>query len=253
MVRGIEKFKEYFSNYSGQYTFIGGTACDIILGKMGVDFRQTKDIDMVLLIEALNSEFVERFISFIESGGYQHIDKGTDKSQFYRFEKPDNISFPYMIELFSKSPDYLQTIESRLTPVHVSEDVVSLSAILLDDEYYSLLTEGAVSVDGVSVLELEYLILFKMKAWLDLCERKAKGENIDSRNIKKHKNDVLRLAVNIKKETKIAISGQIKEDAFCFLEQTEKEPIDMKTLGIRGVTYQEVLEDISICYGLRFL
>ena len=31
MVRGVEKFKEYFRDYAGQYTFIGGTACDIIL------------------------------------------------------------------------------------------------------------------------------------------------------------------------------------------------------------------------------
>ena len=34
MVRGVEKFKEYFWDYAGQYTFIGGTACDIILFKI---------------------------------------------------------------------------------------------------------------------------------------------------------------------------------------------------------------------------
>lgn len=250
MVRGIKKFKEYFSEYPGQYTFIGGTACDIILGKAGVDFRQTKDIDMVLLIEALNNEFVEQFISFIETGGYQHIDKGTDKSQFYRFEKPADISFPHMIELFSKSPDYLRAIDSRLAPIYVSDDVVSLSAILLDDEYYSLLAQGTVNVDGISVLNLEYLILFKMKAWLDLSERKAKGENIDSKTVKKHKNDVMRLAININKETIMKISGQVKADTINFLIQVEKEPIDIKSLGIRDVTYQEIIENIKICYGL---
>lgn len=30
MVYGIEKFKEYFNDYTGQYVFIGGTACDIL-------------------------------------------------------------------------------------------------------------------------------------------------------------------------------------------------------------------------------
>ena len=41
MVRGVEKFKEYFRDYTGQYTFIGGAACDIILGDLGEDFRAT--------------------------------------------------------------------------------------------------------------------------------------------------------------------------------------------------------------------
>lgn len=74
MVRGIEKFKEYFSAYTGQYTFIGGTACDILLGNMGEDFRATKDFDVVLLIEALNDDFVNTFIFFVEAGGYEPVD-----------------------------------------------------------------------------------------------------------------------------------------------------------------------------------
>lgn len=35
MVYGIKKFKEYFANYTGQYVFIGGTACDILLETIG--------------------------------------------------------------------------------------------------------------------------------------------------------------------------------------------------------------------------
>ena len=47
MVRGVEKFKECFRDYAGQYPLIGGTACDIILGNLAEDFRATKDLDMV--------------------------------------------------------------------------------------------------------------------------------------------------------------------------------------------------------------
>ena len=183
MVRGIEKFKERFGEYTGQYVFIGGTACDIILGREGVDFRATKDLDMVLVIEALDGDFANAFASFIEDGGYQHINKGTGENQFYRFQSPTDNSYPVMIELFSRKPDYVDTFDTRLSPIHVSDDVVSLSAILLDDEYYALLRQGAVEVEGVSVLDLQYLILFKMKAFLDLSERKKKGETIDSKNI----------------------------------------------------------------------
>lgn len=147
MVRGIEVFKEYFGEYSGQYVFIGGTACDIILGEIGVGFRQTKDLDMVLIIEALNDEFVDKFISFVEAGGYQHIKKGAGEEQFYRFEKPKDNHFPYMIELFSRKPNYLKNLDARLSPIHVSDEVVSLSAILLDEAYYSLLVEGRVEIE----------------------------------------------------------------------------------------------------------
>ncbi len=41
MVRGVDIFKKYFDGYTEQYVFIGGTACDIILGKRGIDFRAT--------------------------------------------------------------------------------------------------------------------------------------------------------------------------------------------------------------------
>lgn len=30
MVIGIDKFREYFKDYAGNYIIIGGTACDII-------------------------------------------------------------------------------------------------------------------------------------------------------------------------------------------------------------------------------
>lgn len=59
-----------------------------------------------------------------------------------------------MIELFSKKPDYLNALETKLGPIHISNDVMSLSAILLDDEYYDIMKSGITLVDDVSVLDL---------------------------------------------------------------------------------------------------
>ena len=250
MVRGIEKFKEYFSEYTGQYAFIGGSACDILLGNLGEDFRATKDLDIVLIMEMLNDDFVNTLFAFVEAAEYEHIDKGTGKNQFFRFSKPKNIQFPHMIELFSRKPDYLHTLETRLAPVHISEEVMSLSAILLDEEYYELLKSGVTVVDGISVLDLEHIILFKIKAFLDLSNRKDAGEKIDSKNIKKHKNDVFRLAVNMENETRVAISGQIREDVRVFLEMVKKDTVDLKHIGIKNISYDEVLEMIEMCFGL---
>ena len=41
----------------------------------------------------------------------------------------------------------------------------------------------------------------KAKAWLDLTERKNAGENVDSKNIRKHKNDVFRLTALLRSST----------------------------------------------------
>lgn len=103
MVYGIDKFKEYFADYAGQYVFIGGTACYILLNDIGSSFRATKDLDMVLLIEAIDENFGITFWKFIEDGGYVHKQKNTGEDQFYRFFNPTKAGFPFMIELFSQN------------------------------------------------------------------------------------------------------------------------------------------------------
>lgn len=69
----------------------------------------------------------------------------------------------------------------------------SLSAILVDDDYYTYMKSGRKTVDGVTVLDEVHLVPFKAKAFLDLSKRKADGERVDSNDIKKHKKDVFRL------------------------------------------------------------
>ena len=48
MVPGIDSFKEWFKGSKEQYAIIGGTACDILMTEEGLDFRATKDIDLVI-------------------------------------------------------------------------------------------------------------------------------------------------------------------------------------------------------------
>ena len=248
MVRGVDKFKEYFKEYTGQYTFIGGAACDIILGNLGENFRATKDLDMVLILEELSEDFVNVFIQFVEDGGYEHIDKGTGENQFFRFSKPKDNAFPHMIELFSKRPDYLNYFVTRLGPIHISDDAISLSAILLDDEYYKVLKEGVTVIEDVSVLDLEHIVLFKIKAWLDLSERKEKGEAIDSKNIKKHKNDIFRLCASIENDSRIQVTGNVRRDTELFISKSKEEPVNLGDLRIKNATFDELLGVIEACY-----
>lgn len=65
MVTGIESFKEWFKGNESQYAIIGGTACDILMTEEGLDFRATKDIDLVLIIEAVDAAFGRKFWDYV--------------------------------------------------------------------------------------------------------------------------------------------------------------------------------------------
>ena len=56
MVVGLDVFKKYFEQFPDNYIIIGGTACDIIIGEAGFIPRATKDIDIILIVEALSPE-----------------------------------------------------------------------------------------------------------------------------------------------------------------------------------------------------
>ena len=84
----------------------------------------------------------------------------------------------------------------------IDDDISSLSAILLNESYYQLLKSGVTMVDEVLVLNITCLIPFKAKAYLDLKDRKLNGEHVDSKDIRKHKNDVFRLAQLITLDTR---------------------------------------------------
>lgn len=196
MVKGLDIFRTYFKDYEQQYVLIGGVACDIIFESNETNFRATRDLDMVLIIEALTSDFGEKFWKFVEDGKYRNKATNRGNSQFYRFDKPEEEAFPKMIELFCRSDFELKNAEG-ITPIHIDDEISSLSAILLDDEYYKVLIDGKVVRNGLSVLRPEYIILFKAKAYMDLKMRKALGEKVDSRDIKKHKKDILRITAEL--------------------------------------------------------
>ena len=121
----------------------------------------------------------------------------------------------------------------------------------LNEAYYELLKTGQKMVDGIPVLSPTCLIPFKAKAWLDLKERKLNGEQVDSKNIKKHKNDVFRLAQLITVNTRQVLSSEIAEDMKKFLSEIADETVDLKSLGIRGTHKQKIIDMLYLCYNLN--
>lgn len=252
MVRGIDSFRDWFQGYEDQYAIIGGTACDLLMTDEGLDFRATKDIDLVLIVESVDAAFGRRFWEYVVAAGYEHRNKSTGESQFYRFANPQSRDYPTMIELFARRPDAIALPEDAvLTPLPIGEEISSLSAILLNEDYYEFLKQGRVRISDVTILDAPYMIPFKAKAWIDLSDRKAAGEQVDSKNIRKHKNDVFRLTELLDQDQQALsfMPDTVKNDMLEFIERMASEDVDLKQIGIRNKTKQMILEQLRAVYG----
>ena len=54
MIKGLDKFQVYLAEHHKAFVLIGGVACHEWLSSQGLQFRATKDIDVVLVIEAFD-------------------------------------------------------------------------------------------------------------------------------------------------------------------------------------------------------
>jgi hypothetical protein len=217
MVAGVKRFRDHFAGHEGQYVLIGGAACELVMNDVGLDFRATKDLDIVLIVEALDPAFSETFWAFIEEGGYEIRQRSEGDRILYQFQKPSKEDYPAMLELFSRSPEGLAPAEgSVLTPIPIDEEAASLSAILLDEDYYQFLKSTVRTVDGVPLLDEAGIIPFKAKAWLDLNARREAGEKVDERDIKKHRNDVARLLQLLAADARYALPDTVGADMKSF-------------------------------------
>ena len=232
---------------------IGGTAATLAMEYAGLQFRATKDLDIVLHIEALDPAFGEAFWSFVERGGYE-IRQASDTGRpvLYRFQKPGDVRYPAMLELFCRSPDGILLAEnSRLTPIPIGDVIASLSAIVLDDVYYAFIIGGSRNTDQLSWIGAEQLIPLKARAWNDLTARKASGESIDTKDIRKHANDAVRLSQLLAPNSHIELAAKLATDLSQFLVGVADDgTYDPKSIQVPG-TLEEILARIAQAYGLR--
>jgi len=221
MVPGLEKFREHFKGHSDSYALIGGAACSLIFEEVGVDFRATKDLDMVLCVEVVDASFAEALKSFLNEGGYQARERAEGQREFYRFHKPTDSSYPEMLELFSTKANILDLADGdELATVPVTDDVLSLSAILLEPDYYEALVASRREIDGVHVLDETLLIPFKARAFIDLSGRREGGDtSIKGHDIKKHRNDVFRLMQLLTEDQVVEVAESLRGDLRGYIER----------------------------------
>ena len=176
MVKGLSIFQDWFKDFENQYVLIGGTAATITMTEAGLPFRGTKDLDIVLHVEVLTWEFGQKFWEFVQAGGYQ--------------QKEGNAEQTPCLYRFQKP---------------------------LDDEYYQFVITGRKNKYGMpSWVGEDRLIPLKAVAWMEMTEREANGEAIDSKKINKHLADVVQLSGLLQLGQTIQMVNKLKADLQAF-------------------------------------
>jgi hypothetical protein len=233
MIKGLDHFKEYFREHSENFILIGGVATYLLLDEVGAPrLRSTKDLDIVLIMKP-SFEFLKAIKDYIKLGNYE-IQKGnTGQAAFYRFQRPKGDEFPVMIELFATAEGNLDLSEGQhIVPVANEAGIESLSAILLDDDYYAIIEKNAVENDGIFILNEKALIPFKAKAYLEI-----KGRGGDSREWKKHRGDIINLTVAfLNEDSEEKLTGKVRDHFLEFMQELKR---DLTPEIIRGACEQK--------------
>ena len=226
---GIRHFAEHFSAFSNQYVLIGGAACHVWYADEEPAFRATQDMDIVLVLEQLDDDFVHAFKQYLLANGYQqwerHLINQADshKKVMYRFIKPANSQAPAQLELLSRKGNIASLdAECHTAPVKAGEVYTGLSCIVLDDAYYHFLISQARDKEKLSILSIPALILLKIKAYLNLREQynpdKPHGSDGGKRNIRKHRNDVFFMLFSLEGDITCALSETLMSDVQLFID-----------------------------------
>ena len=227
MVVGLDKFKEAFVDFKDNYVIIGGTACDIVLSDTDMRPRATDDIDMVLVVEKMTKEYGNAFWQFIKDGEYKagkrEKDDKTPTYTLYRFTT-EKEGYPVKIELLSHHSDILgEPSGFHIEPIPLSEDLSSLSAIMMDDDNYELTVNNSEEQDGVRIATPTTLICLKARAYLNLLNDRANGKLVNSKDIKKHKTDVLKLIATASIPEPVAVPRSVYDSVMEYAASIEKE------------------------------
>ena len=228
MVKGLETFRKAMQPFKDNFVIIGGTACDIRLSGTLMHPRATDDIDIIVVVEHLTQEFVSAFWQFVREGNYlieKRINQvGASVYALYRFPLQDeNLAYPQKIELLSRHSDLLgEPSGFHIEPIPTDELNQSLSAIIMDDDYYNFTVHHSEEIEGLMIADNLALIALKVNAYLNLISEREEGREVNSKDIRKHRSDVLKLvAAGIYPET-VTVVHKIYNDIQNFVTDMEQ-------------------------------
>jgi len=143
----------------------------------------------VIIVENMTEAFARRFWQFVRDAGYRperrkpKLDE-SPKYELYRFldGKPD---YPQMIELPSRHPDVLGKPHGFvIEPIPTDDAISSLSAIIMDDDFYDFTVRHSRVTDGIRYADPAALIALKAKAYLNLREDKEPAGMLTAKTLR---------------------------------------------------------------------
>lgn len=208
---GLSHFQEFCKDLDDNYVVVGGFATIMLLDKqLKGHGKATYDIDLVLLTN--NSlEMSKRIKKYIKEGDYKIQIGEKDQYRYYRFIEPKKDNFAKEIELFASNENDLKLEDSqRIIPIDPDEGLYSLSAIMLDQEYFEMIKENVDKTGVAPCTNVQATIILKMSAFYDL---KNRGED----KWKKHRRDIFKLALLLTGEEKLELKGRMLKDFNSFI------------------------------------
>ena len=233
MVRGFDKFRQYFAPHADSFIVIGGTAMQLHGQDGGPMPRVTQDIDMLVIVERMSQSFTAAFHAFLREGQYDcymaKTPDGANRPRFYRFINPRNAAFPVRIELLS-SPE-LPSPDGMLYMSLPDEPDESMSAIVLDRTYYDFARSNTTDIDSIPCLNRDALMVFKSVAYLNLMdEYERTGNRLRLHDTKKHRRDVLALAGSVPPGAVASVPAEIAERLRAFASSIESSRSDWQSM-----------------------
>ena len=235
---GLSHFENYFKDFRDHYVVVGGFATLMLLDKqLEGHGKATHDIDLVLLTNA-SVEMSQQIKSYITEGGYS-IQKGQeDAFLYYRFFAPKVKWFAKEIEIFASNEQNLQLdVHQRIIPIDPKEGLYSLSAIMLDGEYFEMIKNNIDYSNQVPCTNTLATIMLKISAFYDL---KARGDD----KWKKHRRDIIKLALILTGEEHIELKGRMVADVKLFMKHIDElnDKMIKQITGMNGIFQRDIAE-----------
>lgn len=221
---GFDHFCDFLKGLESHYVIIGGGAAALLMDDAGLEFRATKDVDLVVLSRSV--ELNEKIITYVKNGRYK-VNEATETSpKYYRFKAPENKDCPAMIEIFARNELNLKLLEGQYIIPIANDDAEKLSAILLDDEYFELIQKNQITTaSGIPLINALANICLKARAHRELSDRRNAGDTTaEEKAIQKHLKDIWRLAATLTGDEKITLKGKPSEDITSAIEKLEQIP-----------------------------
>jgi len=168
-----------------------------------------------------------------------------DGFSYYRFVDPKLEGYAKEIELFAVNNHGLILEEGqRIIPIDPEEGLYSLSAIMLDKEYFEMIKNNIDHSNQVPCTNTLATIMLKISAFYDL---KSRSDD----KWKKHRRDILKLVLILTGEERIELTGHMVKDVDLFMEHIES--LNDKTIkqitSMHGISQADIFRILSGVFG----